>query len=569
MGGNSSPRASTSSNTTQSLDISTTATSSSTTQRLDSSTTATSSSTTQRLDSSTTATSSSTTQRLDSSTTATSQQSEDSLLVKHVDSDTPEQSYGSTLEREFEVHDIGNLVEVGDLEPSFSFRKLLRFAGPGFAMSIAYLDPGNICSDLHCGAVAGYKLIWLLFLTHALGLYVQTLSARIGIVTGQNLAQHCFQQYRRGIRIPLWLICELAIIGSDIQESIGTAIALYLLFGIKIWAGVLMAAFLSYVILGIQRFGARKVEALFIAMIAVMCACFGVEVFMANPDVREITKGLLVPRIPATATVQAVGIVGAVIMPHNLFLHSALVGTRRIKRAAHVRLASIREANFYTTLESAVALLFSFAINATIMIVFADIYSRGSASRGVRLAEQHLPGLVEAAELLQRAFGRAGPLLWAIGLLSSGQSSTATGTMAGQFLMEGMMRLRVSPWLRLFISRSTSLVPTMLVGVLFTKYLDQFDEWLNVLQSLALPFALIPTLKLAQSPAIMSEFALRPCWRVFGWVTAAAIIALNVYLLLPLIFGLASHGVVAACAAFVSLGLYLGFVWLLVSSTVE
>ncbi|KAI8318160.1 natural resistance-associated macrophage protein, partial [Martensiomyces pterosporus] len=388
---------------------------------------------------------------------------------------------------------------------AFSFRKLLRFAGPG---SIAYVDPGNICSDLHCGAVAGYKLIWLLFLTHALGLYIQTLSARIGTVTGKNLAQHCRHQYRRSIRVPLWLICELAIIGSDIQEAIGTAIALHLLFGIEIWVGILVAATLSYVILGVQRFGIRKVEALFVAMIAVMCGCFGVEVMMANPDLGKIANGFLVPRIPKNATVQAVGIVGAVIMPHNLFLHSALVGTRKIKRSREVRKDSIREANFYTAVESAIALLFSFVINATILIVFADIYNidaGGLTHAMIDGVEQRLPGLVEAAELLRQAFGTIGPLLWAIGLLSSGQSSTATGTMAGQYLMEGMMSMRVSPWLRLFISRSISLVPTMLVGTLATSYLDQFDEWLNVLQSLALPFALIPTLKFAQSKEIMSS----------------------------------------------------------------
>ncbi|KAJ2780116.1 hypothetical protein H4R18_003620 [Coemansia javaensis] len=476
------------------------------------------------------------------------------------------------LEREFAVHDIGDLVDVGDLEPAFSFHKLLRFAGPGFAMSIAYLDPGNICSDLHCGAVAGYRLIWLLLLTHALGLYVQTLSARIGIVTGRNLAQHCRQHCARGVRIPLWLVCELAIIGSDIQESIGTAIALYLLFGVEIWAGILLAALFSYAILGIQRFGARKVEAVFIAMIAVMCGCFGLEALMASPDIAQIVQGMFVPRIPPTATVQAVGIVGAVIMPHNLFLHSALVGTRRIKRAAEARRASIREANFYTTLESAVALLFSFAINATIMIVFADIYSRGNTARSMPGAaaaaaadEQHLPGLIEAADLLRRSFGRAGPVLWAVGLLSSGQSSTATGTMAGQYLMEGMMQLRVSPWLRMFISRSISLVPTMLVGVLATARLDQFDEWLNVLQSLALPFALIPTLKLAQSRAVMTDdFAVRGFWRAFGWATAAAVISLNMYLLLPLVLDLASHGPLALCAALLLPVLYLYFVAVLV-----
>ncbi|KAJ2543839.1 hypothetical protein EV175_005948 [Coemansia sp. RSA 1933] len=481
----------------------------------------------------------------------------------------------SAIEDEFEVHDIGPLVDTGEYEAAFSLRKLLRFAGPGFAMSIAYVDPGNICSDLHCGAVAGYKLIWLLFLTHALGLYIQTLSARIGIVTGRNLAQHCYQQYARGIRVPLWLICELAIIGSDIQEAIGTAIALYLLFGIAVWKGILIAAGLSYVILAVQQFGARKVEAILIAMIAVMCGCFGVEILMAQPDIGQIAEGLLVPRIPPNAMIQAVGIIGAVIMPHNLFLHSALVGTRRIKRSSALLRSSIREANFYTVLESAIALLFSFAINATILIVFADIYSTGNdriisdpghAVRGLlaRATEEQLPGLVEAAALLEKAFGRAGPLLWAIGLLASGQSSTATGTMAGQFLMEGMMKMHVSPWLRMLVSRSISLVPTMLVGTLASKYLDQFDEWLNVLQSLALPFALVPTLKFAQSRAIMSDhFALDTWWRVFGWATAAAIIALNIYLVLPLLLQVAAQSVAGAFLAYMALGVYLAFVSIL------
>ncbi|KAI9506615.1 natural resistance-associated macrophage protein-domain-containing protein [Coemansia spiralis] len=465
----------------------------------------------------------------------------------------------SQIEEEFEVHDIAPSIDIGDHEATFSLRKLIRFAGPGFAMSIAYVDPGNICSDLHCGAVAGYKLIWLLFLTHALGLYIQTLSARIGIVTGQNLAQHCHRQYTKRIRIPLWLICELAIIGSDIQEAIGTAIALYLLFGIAVWKGILLAASLSYAILGIQRFGARKVEAILIAMIAVMCGCFGIEVLMAKPDFGQIAEGLFVPRIPANAMVQAVGIVGAVIMPHNLFLHSALVGTRRIKRGSTVRHASIREANFYTVLESAIALLFSFTINATILIVFADIYSMGNGvdPTGLRGA---LARTAEAAGLLEKAFGKAGPLLWAIGLLASGQSSTATGTMAGQFLMEGMMKLQVSPWLRMFISRSISLVPTMLVGTLATKYLDH----------LALPFALIPTLKFAQSKGIMTgDFALGPYWRAFGWATAAAIIALNVYLLLPLVLQMAVQSMVAAALAYTSFGVYLTLVGVLVFADVE
>ncbi|KAJ2812785.1 hypothetical protein H4S07_001151 [Coemansia furcata] len=219
-------------------------------------------------------------------------------------------------------------------------------------------------------------------------------------------------------------------------------------------------------------------------------------------------------------------------MPHNLFLHPALVGTRRIKRGAGVRQASIREANLYTTIESAVALLFSFIINATALIVFADIYSmnRGNTAIGT-MVEEHLPGLIEAAELLRGAFGNIGPLL---------------------------------PWLCLFISRSISLVPTILIGVLATSYLDQLDEWLNVLQSLALPLALIPTLKLAQSHVVMtSDFATSKYWRAFGWMTAAAIIALIVYLLLPLVFMLATRGVLSACLAYASFTLYLFFVGVL------
>ncbi|KAI7832933.1 NRAMP family, partial [Kickxella alabastrina] len=443
-------------------------------------------------------------------------------------------------------------------------------------------DPGNICSDLHCGAVAGYKLIWLLFLTHLLGLYVQTLSARIGIVTGQNLAQHCRIHYPPLIRIPLWLLCELAIIGSDIQEAIGTAIALYLLLGIPIWTGILLASVLSYVILGVQQFGARKVEALFVIMIAVMCVCFGIEVFMAKPDFKEIALGFFFPRIPQNAMVQAVGVVGAVIMPHNLFLHSALVGTRHTntkqlpssESGDRAKVSSIREANLYATVESAIALLFSFIINATILVVFADIYGSSDKNnllgRVMEEGERRLPGLIEAAALLEGAFGQIGPLLWAIGLLSSGQSSTATGTMAGQYLMEGMMQLRVSNWLRMFISRSVSLIPTMLVGILARSYLDRFDEWLNVLQSLALPFALVPTLKLAQSSRVMTEeFSLKGWWRYLGWVMAAAVIALNVYLICPLVLEMARWGAGFMCVAYLAFALYLVFITVLVYSDIK
>ncbi|KAJ1673288.1 hypothetical protein EV182_005528, partial [Spiromyces aspiralis] len=374
-------------------------------------------------------------------------------------------------------------VEVGDYSPVFSWKKLWRYTGPGWMMSIAYIDPGNLESDLQTGVVAGYKLIWLLFLSHALGLFVQILASRIGTATGRHLAQQCRDNYPRWMTFCLWIFAELAIIGSDIQEVIGSAIALRLLLGVSMWQGILAAAMIGYVTLAVQRSGVRLTELLFMSMIGVVVVCFLIEAHLSHPRYREIAEGLLIPRLPSKAMVQAVGMIGAVIMPHNLFLHSALVQSRRIPRGNESQ-QLIREANFYYALESAGALLISFIINASIVTVFANTYhyqtSIGSMSRPE--GNGSLPGLYDAAEVLLQLFGKAGPLLWALGLLSAGESSTMTGTMAGQFVMEGMLNLRISPFYRMLVTRSISLIPTMIIGILATNYLDLLGEWLNVLQ---------------------------------------------------------------------------------------
>ncbi|KAJ1912799.1 hypothetical protein H4219_005468 [Mycoemilia scoparia] len=466
----------------------------------------------------------------------------------------------------------GTPVEIGDYEPGFSWKKLWRYTGPGWMMSIAYIDPGNLESDLQTGAVSGYKLIWLLFLSHAVGLFVQILSARVGTVSGRHLAQQCRERYPKWMTLCLWVFAEMAIIGSDIQEVIGTAVALRIITGCTMWLGILVAAVLGYVSLAIQRYGIRKTEALFVGMIGVVVVCFLIEAYMSGPKYDEFFQGLVTPKIPKEAMVQAVGMIGAVIMPHNLFLHSALVQSRRIPRGANAR-SIVKEANFYYALESAGALLTSFIINAAIVTVFANTYyhqtiqPRSSAflttldaSNGN--AETPLPGLYDAADVLRKSFGKAGPFLWAIGLLSAGESSTMTGTMAGQFVMEGMLDLKINPLLRMLVTRTLSLAPTLVVGVLASNHLDVLGEWLNVLQSIQLPFAVLPLLQISASASIMGSFATRPSLSKFGWVLAVGLILLNGYLLLPGILGLFNKGQLAlGIVGTVTVFAYGAFLW--------
>ncbi|KAJ1909204.1 hypothetical protein IWQ60_011295 [Tieghemiomyces parasiticus] len=450
-------------------------------------------------------------------------------------------------------------VDPGAYQSTFSWRKLWRYAGPGWLMAVAYLDPGNLESDLQSGAVAGYGLIWLLLWSHVVGFVIQCLAAKLGVVTGRHLAEHANAGYPRLASRLLWFVAEIAIIGSDIQEIIGTAVALRILLNLPLWAGVLITAVDSFLFLLLQARGVRWLEAFFVALIATMAGCFWVEMFLSHPPVLSVLRGLAVPGVPAGSVTQAVGMVGAVIMPHNIFLHSALVMSRKIDRSPAAAHGGIREANFYFRIESAVALALSFLINMAIMVVFARVFYDPTQP------DRALPGLYDAADVLQRALGSRGArYLWAVGLLAAGQTSTMTGTMAGQYVMEGFWQWRVRPWQRVAITRSIALVPSLAVALLATGRFDSVGEILNVLQSIQLPFALVPVLKFTSHPHVVGVFANGRFVRLVAGALTLVVLGFNAFLLVDFTGGLADAAGTPPAVAYVVLGVsaipYLAFI---------
>uniref|UniRef100_A0A8C2ZN59 Solute carrier family 11 member 2 n=1 Tax=Cyclopterus lumpus TaxID=8103 RepID=A0A8C2ZN59_CYCLU len=370
----------------------------------------------------------------------------------------------------------------------FSFRKLWAFTGPGFLMSIAYLDPGNIESDLQSGAKAGFKLLWILLGATIIGLLLQRLAARLGVVTGMHLAEVCNRQYPTVPRVILWLMVELAIIGSDMQEVIGCAIALNLLSmgSIPLWGGVLITITDTFVFLFLDKYGLRKLEAFFGFLITVMALSFGYEYVLVKPNQGELLKGMFVPYCADCGPVQleqAVGIVGAVIMPHNIYLHSALVKSRDIDQ--------------YFSLAHWVCFITTTTINHLVLGCF---------------------------------FGPAALYIWAIGILAAGQSSTMTGTYSGQFVMEGFLNLRWSRFARVLLTRSIAITPTLLVAIFQdVEHLTGMNDFLNVLQSMQLPFALIPILTFTSLTSIMNDFANGMVWKISGGIVILVVCAINMY----------------------------------------
>ncbi|XP_077994125.1 metal transporter nramp1 homolog isoform X2 [Glandiceps talaboti] len=408
----------------------------------------------------------------------------------------------------------------------FSFRTLWAFTGPGFLMSIAYLDPGNIESDLQTGATSGYKLLWVLMWSTVLGLVLQLLAARLGCVTGQHLAEVCHREYPKAPRLALWIMMEIAIIGSDIQEVVGSAIALNLLSNnkIPIWGGVLITGVDTFTFLFLENYGLRKLEAFFGALITTMAVAFAYMYITVQPDQVEIIKGTLIPWCDncTSADVQiAVGTVGAVIMPHNIYLHSALVLSRVINRSQKHK---VKEANKYYAIESAIALFVSFVINLFVVAVFAEAFFESETYTD--------PSLRKAGVWIYDKYGEAMKIVWGIGILAAGQSSTMTGTYAGQFVMEGFIQLRWSKWKRVLLTRSIAMVPTVLIALLATSQLDPLNEWLNILQSVQLPFALLPILHFTSSQRIMGDFKNGRIMKTVVWLLAVVVMAINIFLVI-------------------------------------
>ncbi|XP_030275982.1 natural resistance-associated macrophage protein 2 isoform X2 [Sparus aurata] len=434
-----------------------------------------------------------------------------------------------------------------DVSQVFSFRKLWAFTGPGFLMSIAYLDPGNIESDLQSGAKAGFKLLWVLLGATIIGLLLQRLAARLGVVTGMHLAEVCNRQYPTVPRIILWMMVELAIIGSDMQEVIGCAIALNLLSvgRIPLWAGVLITITDTFVFLFLDKYGLRKLEAFFGFLITVMALSFGYEYVLVKPNQAELLKGMFLPYCAGCGPVQleqAVGIVGAVIMPHNIYLHSALVKSRDIDRKNK---KEVKEANKYFFIESTIALFISFLINVFVVAVFAQaFYNKTNADVNESCNKTGSPhtdlfplnnntlevDIYKGGVVLGCVFGPAALYIWAIGILAAGQSSTMTGTYSGQFVMEGFLNLRWSRFARVLLTRSIAITPTLLVAIFQdVQHLTGMNDFLNVLQSMQLPFALIPILTFTSLTSIMNDFANGLVWKISGGIVILVVCAINMY----------------------------------------
>eukprot|EP00042_Codosiga_hollandica_P044250 m.432367 g.432367 ORF g.432367 m.432367 type:complete len:578 (-) comp56746_c0_seq30:114-1847(-) len=420
--------------------------------------------------------------------------------------------------------------------PRFSFKKLWAFTGPGLLMSIAYIDPGNLESDLQAGAVGGYTLVWVLFWATVLGWFLQMQAVRLANATGMHMAQVCHDEFTEKVRIPLWLMVEIAIIASDIQEVIGSAIAFNILSQGKIplYAGVLITGADTFTFLFLEQYGLRKLEAFFTMLIGTMVCTFGYMYYSGEISQADIAKGAVVPYVSKDTVLQAVGMVGAVIMPHNLYLHSALVLSRKID---HAQLRKVREANMYNGIESALALFVSFMVNTFVLGVFAGVFSRPFAGHP-DMAENCVADEIDlrsAGDCLSAAFGSYILYIWAVGLLAAGQSSTMTGTYAGQFVMDGFLKLQIPLWKRVMITRSVAMIPAILVAVIAKgndSTINTLDEWLNVLQSFQLPFALLPVMLFTSSETIMGPILKNSrLVKTVGWTAIIGILGINAYLI--------------------------------------
>ncbi len=398
------------------------------------------------------------------------------------------------------------------------FRRLLAFAGPAYLVSVGYMDPGNWATDLEGGASFGYQLLWVLVLSNAMAVLLQTLSARLGIVTRRDLAQACRDSYPKPIALALWVLCEVAIAACDLAEVLGAAIALNLLFGLPLIWGVALTALDTLFILWFTRFGIRITEAFVLGLVAIIGACFFVEVLYAKPALMDLANGLI-PRLNDKSLYVAIGILGATVMPHNLYLHSALVQTRQIGDSVDEKRTACR----FNFIDSVIALNGALLVNASILILAAAVFHQ----RGIEVKE-----IQQAYQLLTPLLGAgAASALFAIALLCSGQSSTLTGTLAGQIVMEGFLNFRMRPWLRRMITRAVAIVPA---AVTITLAGEQATYKLLILSqvvlSLQLPFAVVPLIHFTSDRRKMGVFANKTWVRGLAWTAAAIIVGLNLRL---------------------------------------
>jgi manganese transport protein len=394
-------------------------------------------------------------------------------------------------------------------------KRIFAFAGPAYLVSVGYMDPGNWATDLEGGSRFGYALIWVILMSNMMAVLLQTLSARLGIVTGKDLAQACRAEYSKSASIALWILCEIAIAACDLAEVLGTILGLNLLFGLPLLWGAAVTLFDTLLLLAIQRLGIRKMEAFILSLITVIAGGFIVNLFLAKPDWGAAAAGLA-PSLPVGSLYIIIGIIGATVMPHNLYLHSSLVQTRRVSRIVDSKAQACR----FNLLDSAIALNAAFFVNSAILVLAAAVFHR----HGIVVTE-----IQQAHKMLEQLIGtQAAPIAFGLALLAAGQSSTLTGTLAGQIVMEGFVKIRLRPYLRRLITRVIALLPAVIVisisgdeGTYKLLILSQ------VILSLQLPFAIVPLVHFTSDKLKMGSFASKSWVKILAWITSVIIIALN------------------------------------------
>ncbi|MBK8291621.1 MAG: Nramp family divalent metal transporter [Flammeovirgaceae bacterium] len=407
-------------------------------------------------------------------------------------------------------------------------RKLFAFMGPAYLVSVGYMDPGNWATDIAGGSQFGYTLIWVLLMSNLMALLLQSLSARLGVVRQLDLAQASRSEYRPAINYSLWFMAEIAIAACDLAEVLGMAIGLQLLFDLPLVWGVSLTVLDTLIILVLQSYGMRKMEAFIIALVAIIGGAFFVEMILAKPDMSELFVGFI-PSLPNdTALYIAIGIIGATVMPHNLYLHSSLVQTRRIDSSSDKGIWSAIKYNF---IDSAIALNAAFFVNAAILVLAASTFFKAGMFEVAEIQDAH--------KLLAPLLGsELAPILFGVALVAAGQSSTITGTLAGQIVMEGYLNLRIAPWLRRLITRLIAIIPAYLVIIIYGE--SETGALLvlsQVVLSLQLGFAVIPLIHFTSDKSKMGIFANKLWVQILAWVIALIIVGLNVQLVIQEVAG--------------------------------
>jgi manganese transport protein len=399
------------------------------------------------------------------------------------------------------------------------WKTLLAFLGPAYMVSVGYMDPGNWATDIAGGSQFGYQLIWVLLMSNLMALLLQSLAARLGVVKGMDLAQASRQQYAPWANVSLYVLAEIAIAACDLAEIIGMAIGLKLLFGLPLIYGVVITILDTFLLLFLLNRGIRKMEVFIVCLIAIIGVSFITEMLIVKPDVPELAKGFIPTALSHEALYIAIGIIGATVMPHNLYLHSSLVQTRNFDKTER----GIKQALKFNFIDSTIALNLAFFVNAAILILAASAFHRNGYNTVSDIQHAHV--------LLQDIFGNLAPALFAIALIAAGQSSTITGTLAGQIVMEGYLNLRISPWIRRLLTRMLAITPAVITILIYGE--ERLGELLvlsQVVLSMQLGFAVIPLIHFTSSKQLMQQFAIKPIVKVAAWLAAAIILALNIKL---------------------------------------